>query len=223
MSAIPATISAVRRLLVGPREPERLNPSTRRIATRAAAQRIARDFAASGALRLDLGCGMHARKGHLGVDLSSGADLYWDLTAGLPFEDATVDEIRSDHCFEHISLPKVVDVLRACHRVLKPGGVLDFTVPHIDPYLDLYARGDDEALKRLIFDVPTGTEELYATGFDRIAWLLGRDGDHRSLFDRASIVHKVRLAGFENVSTREFDAERDVNKRFSSVYVVAVR
>jgi len=43
------------------------------------------------------------------------------------------------------------------------------------------------------------------------------------LFDKESIISKVKLAGFGQVMTRDFDPKKDVNQRFSSVYVVAVK
>ena len=176
-----------------------------------------------GELRLDLGCGPRKRPGFVGIDLSPQADIQWDIRWGLPFIDNSVIEIRSDHFLEHLELPLVVKVLRECRRVLAPGGVLDFTVPHIDPYLDAYVHQDFEFLKEKIFDVPKEHESLYSTCFDRISWLLHRGGEHKSLFDKESIVAKVKLAGFTDVTTREFDPQRDMNYRFSSVYVVAMK
>jgi predicted SAM-dependent methyltransferase len=174
-------------------------------------------------LKLDLGCGPIKRPGFVGLDLSPGADIQWDIRWGLPFDDNSVVEIRSDHFLEHFELPMAVEILRECRRVLVSGGILDFTVPHIDPYLDAYIRKDFDYLKEKIFDVPPGQEHLYNTCFDRISWLLHRAGEHKSLFDRDSIVAKVKMAGFRDVTTREFDEQRDVNFRFSSVYVVAVK
>lgn len=176
-----------------------------------------------GELRLDLGCGSFKRSGFVGIDLLTMADIQWDIRWGLPLEDNSVTEIRSDHFFEHLELSDLVDVLRECRRVLVPGGVLDFTVPHFDPYLEAYLHKDFDYLKERIYDVPQGQEALYGTCFDRIAWLLYRSGEHKSLFDKESIVAKVKLAGFENVTTREFDPAKDTNPRFSSVYVVAIK
>jgi predicted SAM-dependent methyltransferase len=178
-------------------------------------------FCQRGPLKADLGCGHSKRAGFIGVDLTPTADIPWNLNWGLPFADDTVAEIRSDHCLEHLDLPVVVDVLRECHRVLVPGGVLDFTVPHLDPYLAAYQRREAAFLEAHITDVPAEYAALYATCFDRIAWLLLRGGEHRSLFDRESILAKVGLAGFRDVSTRVYDPERDLVQRFSSVYVVA--
>jgi predicted SAM-dependent methyltransferase len=174
-------------------------------------------------VRLDLGCGSSKKPCFVGLDFSPDADIQWDIRWGLPFDDNSVIEIRSDHFLEHLELPMVVEVLRECRRVLVLGGVLNFTVPHINPYLDAYRRSDFKLLKEKIFDVPKEQEDLYNTCFDRISWLLYRSGEHKSLFDRESILAKVKLAGFASVTTREFDEIKDTNFRFSSIYVVAVK
>ena len=174
-------------------------------------------------IRLDLGCGASGPPGFIGIDLTPAADIQWDIRWGIPFPDNSVLEIRSDHFFEHRELPVVVEVFRECRRVLVPGGLLDFTVPHFDPYVDAYLRRDWQFLKEKITDIPEGQEDLYSTCFDRIAWLLHRAGEHKSLFDRDSVIAKLRVAGFTDIRIREFDPNRDINWRFSSIYVGAVK
>ncbi len=174
-------------------------------------------------IRLDLGCGPIMRPGFIGVDLADRAGLRWDLQWGLPFRDNTIEEIRSDHFLEHLSLPFVVALLCECHRVLRPRGRVEFTVPHLDPYIEAYIKRDFDFLRGKIFDTPAGQDEIYSTSFDRIAWLLHRNGEHKSLFDKESILAKFKLAGFGEVRSREHDAEKDVNPRYSSIYIVGVK
>ena len=188
-----------------------------------AAFRLKQLWDKSGDLKLDLGAGGPGRRGTIGVDLHPNADMVWDLTRGIPCDDDCVSAIFSDHFLEHLSLVEVVQVLKECHRVLKPGGRLRFTVPHIDPYIDAWLRGDAAFIASKITDIPQSQESLYGTPFDRISWLLLRDGEHRALFDRESILHKVKLAGFEQVNTVKFDLDVDQNPRFSSVYVEAIK
>ncbi len=193
-----------------------------RLKTRGA--RKAQEIGARGTdLLLDLGCGATKRPGFVGIDISPEADIQWDILWGLPFADDSVLEIRSDHFLEHLQLPQVVAVLQECKRVLVSGGRLEFTVPHLDPYLDAYARRDLAFLKDMIPDIPESQEDLYNTCFDRISWVLHRSGEHKSLFDRESILAKVRLVGFTEITTRMYDAQCDINPRYSSIYVVAVK
>jgi len=174
-------------------------------------------------IKLDLGCGSFSRPGFVGVDLNKEADLQWDIRWGLPFEDESINEIRSDHFFEHLELTEVIKAFSECKRVLVPGGVLDFTVPHFDPYINAYLKRDYQFFTEKINDIPIDQEELYNACFDRISWLLYRAGEHKSLFDRDSIISKLRLAGFTNLQIREFDPKRDINWRFSSIYIVATK
>jgi len=54
-----------------------------------------------------------------------------DLLRGLPFNDNTFDEIRAHHCLEHIPAGEdLIFVMSELCRVLKPGGILDISVPH---------------------------------------------------------------------------------------------
>lgn len=76
-------------------------------------------------------------------------------------------------------------------------------------------------MRQKIYDVPVGEEALYGTCFHRVAWLLHRSGEHKSLFDKESIIAKVRLSGFEYVTTRGHDPIADADARFSSVHMVA--
>jgi predicted SAM-dependent methyltransferase len=73
--------------------------------------------------------------------ISNFEDLYlktnfrpWTFRKGdtLPFGDSTLDFIYSEHFFEHLFFDEAVSLLRECHRVLKPSGVIRTTVPDAD-------------------------------------------------------------------------------------------
>ena len=50
----------------------------------------------------------------------------------------------------------VYKVLQECLRVLVPGGILDFTVSHIDPYIRAHLKNDFDFIKNKIYDIPDG-------------------------------------------------------------------
>lgn len=80
---------------------------------------------------VELGCGKNKRfSNSIGVDINpeSGADIIHDINEGLPFIDECVDIITSSHFMEHVK--DFGFVMRECHRVLKKGGILEFTVPY---------------------------------------------------------------------------------------------
>lgn len=81
---------------------------------------------------LNLGCGNNKKPEEIGVDIIDGpsVDVVADLNIyPMPFEDNSADIVRSSHCFEH--LDNTVALMEDIHRILKPGGLLEFTVPHV--------------------------------------------------------------------------------------------
>jgi SAM-dependent methyltransferase len=67
-----------------------------------------------------------------------------DLTRPLPFEAGSVDAVYSSHFLEHIYLSEAQAILRECHRVLRPGGVLRLALPDGEAWArELVEAGDD--------------------------------------------------------------------------------
>jgi predicted SAM-dependent methyltransferase len=58
----------------------------------------------------------------------------WIFSKGdaLPFDDSTLHFIYSEHFLEHLFFDEAVSLLRECHRVLKPSGVIRTVVPDAD-------------------------------------------------------------------------------------------
>ena len=81
---------------------------------------------------VNLGCGNKKLAEEIGVDIIPGpyVDIVTDLnTYPLPFPDNSVDIVRSSHVFEH--LDDLIALMEDIHRMLKPNGLLEFTVPHV--------------------------------------------------------------------------------------------
>jgi SAM-dependent methyltransferase len=80
---------------------------------------------------LELGCGNKKEyEGSIGFDKdkNSKADVFGDVTEGLPFKDNSMDLVFASHILEHIlDLPLVVQDV---WRVLKPNGQFVIRVPH---------------------------------------------------------------------------------------------
>ena len=174
-------------------------------------------------IKLNLGSSGMKSDGYVGIDLTNDADLVWDLTKGIPCDDDSVEEIRSDHFFEHLDIDNLLFVLSECHRVLKKGKDLNFTVPHLNPYINAYLKNDLKFLRNKINDIPQQYKKIYDTPFDIIMWLLYRNGEHKIFFDKTSIISKLRHVGFKKVKERNYRKNEDINKRYSSIYIVATK
>lgn len=79
---------------------------------------------------LNFGCGSRKEPGQIGVDISSNADADYVIEPGapLPFSDDEFDLVISRFVLEHVA--DLERLLTEICRVLKPGGVFRFCVPH---------------------------------------------------------------------------------------------
>ncbi len=81
------------------------------------------------AVKVDLGCGKNKKAGYIGIDIDKQCkpDIVYDLSKGIPLENASVDEINAAHFIEHLEDKE--KLMKEIHRVLKPGGKFLFEVP----------------------------------------------------------------------------------------------
>jgi SAM-dependent methyltransferase len=94
------------------------------------------DLAAGRPLRLNLGSGMKPMPGFYSVDHLElpGVDVVADLNEPLAeLPDDSVGEVYCRHTLEHVS--RFLELMAELHRVVRPGGRLEFIVPHFsNPY-----------------------------------------------------------------------------------------
>jgi len=75
---------------------------------------------------LNLGAGNSHVFGTIALDLPQ-----WNAEhEPIPYKKESVDGIYAFHFLEHLRGEHVIEVLRECERVLKPGGVMTIVVPH---------------------------------------------------------------------------------------------
>jgi len=110
-------------------------------------------------LRINLGCACRLLEGYVNVDLNSLeeikkrypnieiADKEEFLQANvfsLPFGDATVDEIRADALLEHFSFKEESQFFYEVKKLLKPGGLLCFSVPDFEDIVTTWLNAKDD-------------------------------------------------------------------------------
>jgi len=58
--------------------------------------------------------------------------IYHLILSKYEFDDNCIDFIFSEHFFEHIFFDEAISLLKECHRILKPFGVIRMVVPDAD-------------------------------------------------------------------------------------------
>jgi len=134
---------------------------------------------------LNLGCGMVAIPGFVGVDREPGpsVEVQADVRR-LPFRDSSIDEVYAAHVIEHLHEPDAF--MRELHRVLKIGGRAVIRTPRglwglLDPFhyhafdehsFDVWTGRQFASLQpQYLFDLES-TYVSWESGF--LMWHLGR-------------------------------------------------
>lgn len=98
-------------------------------------------------MQVDLCCGSKKRPGSLGVDIAPGPgiDIVHNLdTYPWPLEANSATDVLCEHGVEHVK--DVVQFMRECHRILKPGGQITIVTPHFSSH---NSYGDPTHLRHL--------------------------------------------------------------------------
>jgi predicted SAM-dependent methyltransferase len=77
---------------------------------------------------LNIGTGGHDLVGWVNLDETKPGDVLAQVPP-VPFRDESFDEILMCHVVEHMTLDDGRALMKECHRMLKPGGVVTVIVP----------------------------------------------------------------------------------------------
>ena len=81
-------------------------------------------------LKIDIGCGKVVQEGWDGIDaIDFGQKHVLDVRKGLPFENGSVDEVRSSHFVEHLTGAERVEFFNELYRVMKPKATAQIITP----------------------------------------------------------------------------------------------
>ena len=102
--------------------------------------------------KLNLGCGRNIMPGWINADLTAhNPEVFtMDATRPFPFPDNSFDYVFSEHMFEHLDLCGQQNMMRECHRVLRPGGILRLAMPNFGFLIDLVNNPDSEINRRYL-------------------------------------------------------------------------
>jgi predicted SAM-dependent methyltransferase len=146
-----------------------------------------------------LGCGSNRIEQWINIDLSDQADISWDLTFGIPINDASCQIIYNEHLLEHIPIDQAVEFLRECLRVLQPGGVVRIAMPSLSHLAQRYASPqwrDQDWLSWPEYQFIQTPAEMLNISF--------RWWGHQWLYDREELHRRLREAGFKVIKDVEW-------------------
>jgi predicted SAM-dependent methyltransferase len=141
----------------------------------------------SPAPRLHLGCASTVLPGWVNIDLFGRlpADVSLDVTKPLPFGDASIEVVFTEHMVEHLTYEEALRLARECARVLQPGGVVRVVVPDFGRYVRSYL-GDDDVIDTMQSGRLTRLVGLASTVYG---------SSHRSIWDAETLIAVLECAG----------------------------
>jgi len=146
-------------------------------------------------LRLHLGSGGEHKSGWVNIDLlGDPVEVAWNLARPLPFGSASVTAVFHEHLLEHLPLQAGAVLMRECHRLLKPGGILRVGVPDAGKLIRSY--GSDRSYLETLHPVrPTAmlaVQELFYCHW------------HCDTFDTETLCLFFRASGFPDPRERDY-------------------
>jgi predicted SAM-dependent methyltransferase len=159
---------------------------------------------------LDVGCGTKVNDTFIGLDFywHPALDVCHDATRGLPFDNASMKGVFTEHCLEHLELNDVDALLADVMRVLRPGGTVRIIVPDAELYARRYVALQDGADgPALPYSEIDGLDGIYtpAMSLNRVYTSWG----HRFIFDFDTLRAMLARHDFVRISRESFRSGRD--------------
>jgi predicted SAM-dependent methyltransferase len=136
-------------------------------------------------LRVNLGCGHLPVEEYVNTDARPlpGVDVVAEV-GKLPFDEGSLDEVRSAHLLEHFPSPRLARLVRYWFSLLRPGGTFTAVVPDAESMIRAFVTGDFPWAD--LKEVTYGGQE-YAGDF------------HFTMFSQDELVSTLTDAGFVDV------------------------
>ena len=179
------------------------------------------------------------REAELGRLSLVNGELYffrYDSTEPYPIADASFEWAYSEHFIEHLTLDEGVAWLTEIRRLLRPGGLVRVSTPHLGRYVGAYVDKADpfyEENRQVLAGLRRFKEQDVP---DRRAWMVNNifyNWRHRWIYDFDELKHALVSAGFDPESVTERSVSESAvdevaaldapGRAFESIYVEATR
>ena len=178
---------------------------------RLASPLVRRRFRHADNILVNLGAGAQGKPGWINVDASAlpGINCIYDMRRGLPFADCTVRGVFCEHFLEHVDYEEEAPMLlRECHRVLKPGGVVRIIVPDAEAYLRAYCDDGWDRLTLIRPLMPGHVDSYFGNRYDTkmeaVNMIFRQGTEHKFAYDAETLVALLRRCGFSHVEHQTF-------------------
>lgn len=151
-----------------------------------------------------------------------------DLTKPLPLADGSVEAIYSSHMLEHIYLEEAAALLKECHRVMAPGGILRLALPDGELWARQLMEGSQDGSAGRHYNERLGAyPTVRPKGRRLITFMLGGSA-HKWQPTRGLLRELVEDAGFSDFTEHTFKEGTlpqidEVEFRPESMFFEAVR
>lgn len=129
-----------------------------------------------------------------------------DLHNPLPFQEGQFGGVLLSHLLEHFDALSGTILLKDCHRVLEPGGIIMVSVPDASYHRKMFPNDNKKNCMKLFGEKMPDTESKqtfleYALFFT----------DHRMIFTEDSLWATLVNAGFRNDGTWKMSAQENTS------------
>lgn len=152
--------------------------------------------------KLEIGARVASLDGWLSTDVDplSEGTVFLDATKPFSFDSGTFDYIYCEHMIEHLSWRNGQAMLRECHRVLKPRGVMRIATPDLAVILGLYSpQLSDEQKNYIEWMIRL---ELPGVSTHKAAFVVNnafRNWGHQFLYDGDLMTLALERSGFIDI------------------------
>lgn len=165
-------------------------------------RRLIAEYMKSHSIRqLHIGSGEHLIVGWLNTDIGMLPGVVtMDATEEFPFPDNTFDYVFSEHMIEHVSYEDGAVMLRECHRVMRPGGVIRIVTPDLAAAIGLY-NDNRSAIqqKYLSYFMATFLPNCRPVTAVFALNAMFRLWGHQFIYDKSTLAGALAVVGFKSV------------------------